>query len=60
MEENKILISESTMEILKEELGDEVEELEEEELLKKVQESSKVVATTTETGQTQIRQSLNG
>lgn len=60
MEEKQILITESTMEVLKNELGEEVEELDEEELLQKVQESSKVVATKTETGQTQIRQSLNG
>jgi hypothetical protein len=60
MEEKQVLITESTMEVLKNELGEEVEELDEEELLQKVQESSKVVATKTETGQTQIRQSLNG
>lgn len=60
MEDTKVLISESTMEVLKTELGEEVEELSEEELLKKVQESSKVVATKTESGKTQIRQSLNG
>ena len=60
MEEKQVLITESTMEVLKNELGEEVEELNEEELLQKVQESSKVVATKTETGQTQIRQSLNG
>ena len=43
MEDTKVLISESTMEVLKTELGEEVEELSEEELLKKVQESSKVL-----------------
>lgn len=59
-QKKKILISESTKKVLEEEFDESFDELTEEELLQKVNESKKLAVTIGENGEIKVRQSLNG
>lgn len=60
LEDSKILMAESTKKIVEEELDESFDELTDEEVVAKVQESKKVVATMNESGEIKVRQVLNG
>jgi len=57
---NKILIAESTKKVLEEELDESYDELTDEELMQKINESKKVTATVDADGEIKVRQALNG
>lgn len=59
-EKKKILISESTKKVLEEEFDESCDELTDEELMQKVNESKKVTATVSADGEIKVRQALNG
>ena len=59
-EESKILIEESTKKVLEEEMDESYDELTDDEIMKKVNESKKVAATFNEDGEIKVRQVLNG
>lgn len=59
-EDSKIIITESTKKVLEEEMDESFDELTDEELLKKVNESKKVTATMNADGEIKVRQALNG
>jgi len=59
-EDSKILMAESTKKVLEEELDESCDELTDEELIQKVNESKKVTATVNADGEIKVRQALNG
>lgn len=60
MKKNKILITESTKEFVEKELQKDIEEMEEDELVRKINESKKAVAKKNTDGTIEVKQSLNG
>ena len=57
---NKILITESTKEFVEKELQENLDEMKEDELIKKINESKKAVAKKNSDGDIEVKQSLNG
>lgn len=57
---NKILITESTKEFVEKELQENLDEMKEDELMKKINESKKAVAKKNSDGDIEVKQSLNG
>lgn len=60
MKKNKILITESTKEFVEKELQEDIEKMEEDELVRKINESKKAVAKKNTDGTIEVKQSLNG
>jgi len=56
----KVLITESTKEVVEDELEEKLDEMDEQELMKKINESKVAVAKRDKDGNIEVKQSLNG
>ena len=56
----KVLITESTKEVIEDELEEKLDEMDEQELMKKINESKVAVAKRDKDGNIEVKQSLNG
>jgi len=56
----KIIITESTKDFIEEELNEDLDEMDEVELMRKINESKKAVAKLNNNGEIEVKQSLNG
>jgi len=57
---SKVLITESTKEVVEDELEKKLDEMDEQELMKKINESKVAVAKRDKDGNIEVKQSLNG